>query len=71
MPMAAMSPENILFVWEQSARRHPIDRALLLFAIARPDTPPNTLADIPLGERNAALMDLRCNSFGTHLDART
>lgn len=67
--MAVMSSENLLWVWEQSVRRHPIDRALLLFAIAAPDTPPNTLADIPLGARNVALMELHRKSFGTQLDA--
>ena len=67
--MAALSSNNLLSVWEQSAQRHPIDRALLLFAIARPHTPPNNLADMPLGVRNAALMELRRNSFGEQLDA--
>lgn len=67
--MAALSQKSLLSVWEQSARRHPIDRALLLFAIAAPHTLPNTLADIPLGVRNAALMELRRNSFGEQLEA--
>ena len=67
--MAALGPESLLSVWEQTARRHPIDRALLLFAVAAPHTPPNTLADVPLGVRNAALMELRRNSFGARLDA--
>jgi len=67
--MAALSPESLLSVWEQSVRRHPIDRALLLFAVAEPHTPPDSLADAPLGRRNAALMELRRNSFGSRLDA--
>lgn len=67
--MLALTPEHLLTVWEQSARRHPIDRALLLFAIAAPHTPPDTLADQPLGVRNAALMALRRASFGPRLDA--
>ncbi|MDO9598370.1 MAG: hypothetical protein Q7J47_11685 [Azoarcus sp.] len=67
--MPALTPEHLLTVWEQSARRHPIDRALLLFAIAAPHTPPDTLADQPLGVRNAALMALRRDSFGARLDA--
>jgi len=67
--MATLSSDTLLSVWEQSARRHPIDRALLLFAIAAPGLPADTLADIPLGVRNAALMELRRNSFGARLDA--
>lgn len=69
--MPALTPEHLLTVWEQSARRHPIDRALLLFAIAAPHTPRDTLADQPLGVRNAALMALRRDNFGARLDAWT
>ncbi len=50
-------------------RRHPIDRALLLYSLARPDTPPDALADAPLGTRNAALLDLCHESFGQRLVA--
>ena len=65
--MAVISPERLLSVWEQGARRHPIDRALLLYAVAAPDLPVEQLADAPLGARNAALMALRRASFGAQL----
>ncbi|MCB1910013.1 MAG: hypothetical protein KDH15_21840 [Rhodocyclaceae bacterium] len=61
------SPDRWLAVWEAGARRHPLDRALLLFALASPDTPVAELADAPLGERNAALMALRSACFGGRL----
>lgn len=65
--MLRLTPERLLSVWEDGARRHPIDRALLLLAIARPDTPPEQLADVPLGTRNAVLMALQSASFGPQL----
>ncbi|MBT0959892.1 hypothetical protein [Denitromonas iodatirespirans] len=67
--MAAIRPERLLSVWEQGARRHPIDRALLLYALAAPELPVDQLADAPLGLRNAALMALRQASFGRQLAA--
>lgn len=67
--MALLSPERLLSVWEQGARRHPIDRALLLFALAAPERAVDQLADLPLGMRNAALMALRQASFGRRLSA--
>lgn len=66
--MMALSPERLLWAWEHGRRRHPIDRALLLHALAAPDLPPERLADEPLGSRNAALFALRCAAFGSRLD---
>lgn len=65
--MAALSCAQLLALWEQGARRHPLDRALLLFAQAAPERPPESLADAPLGACNAALMRLRRETFGNHL----
>lgn len=67
--MAPLSPDRLLALWEDGMRRHPIDRALLLFALAEPGTPPETLADAPLGQRNASLMALHRAWFGTRLAA--
>ncbi|MEZ5628223.1 MAG: hypothetical protein R3E34_11960 [Rhodocyclaceae bacterium] len=67
--MLGIRPERLLSVWEQGARRHPIDRAVLLHALAAPDVPVDQLADAPLGARNAALMALRRAHFGGQLPA--
>jgi hypothetical protein len=67
--MAFLSSERLLSVWEQGVQRHPIDRALLLFALAVPDTPVAQLADLPLSRRNAALIRLYRASFGERLTA--
>ena len=64
-----IDPARLLAVWESGARRHPIDRALLLFALARPEDDPDGLADAPLGERNTAIMGLRQACFGRRLPA--
>ncbi|QID17623.1 hypothetical protein G3580_08180 [Nitrogeniibacter mangrovi] len=65
--MLALSPARLLAIWESGVRRHPIDRALLLFALAEPARDPDTLADAPLGVRNAAIMALREACFGSPL----
>jgi len=62
-----MTPERLLTVWEQGTQRHPVDRALLLFSLARPEAPAERLADLPLGTRNAALMELQSAYFGARL----
>jgi len=67
--MIALTPDRLLTVWEHGARCHPIDRALLLFALAEPKTPPQPLADAPLSRRNAALLELYRARFGDRLSA--
>jgi hypothetical protein len=67
--MLALTPARLLAIWESGARRHPIDRALLLFAMAVPHRNPDELVDAPLSERNAAIMALRESYFGSQLSA--
>ncbi len=62
--MTGMDAQSLLACWEHGRRRHPLDRALLLFAAAEPHADPETLADRPLGQRNAALLRLRQALFG-------
>lgn len=69
MTMVALTAQRVLSVWEHGLRRHPIDRALLLYALAEPDIPSRRLADAPLGGRNAALLHWRQACFGTRLVA--
>lgn len=65
--MLPLSPSQLLELWEHGTARHPLDRGLLLFAQAAPDIPTEQLADRPLGQCNAALMQLRWRSFGTRM----
>lgn len=69
--MTAPSSSQLLALWEQGERRHPLDRALLLYAFAAPETPSPSLADAPLGTCNAALMRLRQETFGSRLSVWT
>jgi hypothetical protein len=66
--MRAPSEADLLLLWETGQHRHPIDRALLLCAWARPDIDPECVARLPLGVVNAALMKLRVALFGARLE---
>lgn len=59
--------ERLLDVWERGARRHPLDRGLLLLSIVRPGDTLDSLADVPIGERDRALLALRSTLFGASL----
>ena len=65
--MLPLTSSRLLALWEHGAARHPLDRALLLFAQAAPELPAASLADRPLGECHAALMRLRWHSFGKRM----
>jgi len=54
----ALTPAQIITLWEEGTTRHPIDRALLLLTIALPDQSPENLPDLPLSQRNSTLMQL-------------
>jgi hypothetical protein len=69
--MRVPSDAELLGLWELGLGRHPIDRALLLCAWARPDIPVARLAELPLGAVNAALLRLRGAWFGPRIDAVT
>lgn len=62
-----LTADRLLSVWAKGCERHPIDRGLLLYALAVPDTPASELADRPLGERNSALLRLHQALFGEEL----
>jgi hypothetical protein len=67
--MQVPSEAQLLALWEQGLRRHPVDRALLLCAWARPEVPGSRLPELPLGAINAALLRLREACFGGRIDA--
>lgn len=65
--MLNLSPAQILEVWESGARRHPLDRALLLLHRMQPDTVLPDLADLSIGQRDQRLLTLRRKLFGREL----
>ncbi len=62
------SEADLLGLWEEGLVRHPIDRALLLCAWARPDLPADRFAGLPLGVVNAELLRLRAALFGRQVE---
>lgn len=62
---------ELIALWESGLDRHPVDRALMLGAWARPDLAPPRLAELPLGALNSALLRLREAFFGSRLEAVT
>lgn len=57
----------LLDLWERGADRAPIDRALLLFAVAAPEIDPARLADLAIAERDRRVFGLRRALFGNRL----
>jgi hypothetical protein len=65
--MRPLAASDVLALWERGASRHAIDRSVLLCAWARPDLPPDEIADLPLGRVTASLLGLREISFGARI----
>ena len=68
--MRAPSPTELLLVWERGQSLSPARRALLL-AGAASDEPPDQVARFGLGERDARLLALREQLFGSRLESLT
>jgi len=62
--MRALSENDLIELWERGAARSPVDRALLLLAVASPEAPATALADLSVTERDARVLDLRMGLFG-------
>jgi hypothetical protein len=65
--MPALHDAEVLGIWERGLGQSPARRALALLAAAEPDVPAAQLAGQTVGERDAALLDLRERAFGTQL----
>jgi hypothetical protein len=59
----------MLALWEHGLTRHAIDRSALLAAWARPEIDAECIADLPLGEITASLLQLRAATFGGRIRA--
>jgi len=66
--MRTPSESDLLSLWEEGQVRHPIDRALLLCAWARPDIAADRFARLPLGLVNASLLKMRAALFGPRVE---
>jgi hypothetical protein len=65
--MRTPTAAELLAAWEEGITQHPVERAVLLLALVRPDVPPHALFEVSLGERDAQLLSLRERLFGTRL----
>ena len=67
--MTAFQAEDFLLVREQGRRQDAVDRAVSLLGRVHPDADGEALLRLPLGRRNAELLDLREELFGRGVDA--
>jgi len=65
--MRALSAAELLDVWEWGCAQPAVERALALLAAACPDTPPEVLARLSIGQRDTYLLTLRAWTFGPQL----
>ncbi len=67
--MRALSATELLGVWERAFSQSSIQRALALLAAACPESPPDALAGLSIGQRDAHLLALREATFGAEFTA--
>jgi hypothetical protein len=65
--MRSVSASELLGVWEQGLAQRPVQRALTLLTTACPETSPEELAKLSIGQRDARLLALREWTFGHQL----
>lgn len=66
--MRSLSSIEILTVWEQGRELPEQEAVLALLALACPERSPEDLANLPLGERNNLLLELRMLLFGRRME---
>lgn len=62
--MRAPTSAQLLSVWERSGSQNPAACALVLLGLACDDLPVEALAALPVGQRDARLIELRARLFG-------
>lgn len=63
--MRVPSASELLGAWERGLDRGPVERGLILLALASPEDDPQYLASLCVGERNRRLLALREALFGS------
>lgn len=54
-----LTARDIVRAWDWGRDKHPVDRALVLLALAQPEQGREALADLSVGQRNGRLLALR------------
>ncbi|MDF0677322.1 MAG: hypothetical protein P0120_23745 [Nitrospira sp.] len=65
--MSSLSARSLLAVWERGASESPVVQALSLLAAAVPKTEISDLERLPIGRRDALLLTLREQLFGSRV----
>lgn len=65
--LAPLSATQLLELWEQGQQASPLQQALLLLTAACPAYTAEQLAHLPIGQRDALLIQLRAWTFGPQL----
>src|SRR3970282_310407 len=65
--MHVLSAAELLDAWEQALTQSPVQRALTLLVAAFPDSTWLDLAELPIGERDRRLLNLREALFGQQI----
>lgn len=60
----ALAPRQLLAAWDSGQSQDALGRSLALLSLAHPDCSREELAQIPLGRRDAALLDVRERLLG-------
>jgi uncharacterized protein (UPF0212 family) len=69
--MRVPTASELLSAWELGLRQTPIQRALTLLATTCPESADETLWALPIGQRDAQLLELRRRLFGAELSIVT
>jgi hypothetical protein len=67
--MRAISASQLLEIWERGLSQSPLQRALVLLAAAYPESSPEALSALPIGQRDNRLISLREVTFGPKLQS--
>lgn len=67
--MQGLSAAELLRAWEVAFNQSPSQRALTVLVAACPDIPYEVLAHVSIGERDAQLLTLRAQTFGSRLNS--
>src|SRR5262245_6847085 len=67
--MRTPSAIELFDAWERGLQARPVERGLELLSLARPDLAHDALADLSIGERDAALLALREAVVGGRMTA--
>ncbi len=68
--MRALTATELLSVWENGGAMSAPRRALLLLGAAAPETTPEMLGRLSVGQRDDLLLQLRASAFGPRLEAK-